>query len=662
VVANADGSNSEMVAVTAVTGSTFTATFASSKTGPGITVVGAQAEQCDSLWLEECQIYLTHTGLLLSSWNSVQGSTFSNGSIGAVVRGVYVDNCGGLFTMQNVDGSLLDVPGLECAWIDIGGIHGPIHLLNCQCEAGYGKFLRVESGLLGIPAAITLQNCVADHEIDIRSPRNIVSIGNGYDRGFVLSGNDVMVFSLLDYFLDPTADGFAPYSKGTAAVTNGSNAVALTGGIWIDWFNRGTFSTDGGATNYVLTCAPPNISAVVGTNQATLHRPYTGATNPASAYAITAVPVRAFMQTGVNTRLVNYTPQPDSQLLLESNIEGLPALRLRAVPGADANPGIFLENGTQTWQILFPGATGIVPGGFALYDFLNAKCPVKVEPNSPTESLLLTTAGPLCNAAATGPGAILTTDATQTVTNKTIGPFAVTILNDDGLGNLPDTFPANAFYCLYVNNVAGFPATYGSVVGYSNALSGWTYSYQLFHDSGTNHLYLRTATSATAWGSWIDLTSVTLPAVGTAGTYTKVATNAAGRVTAGAAAASTDLSDSSSLVRVNGSGTYSGNGSGNILSILVGGTNPPAGMYRVSAYIYNTSTATGNLVVQVNYTNPGGITSGLQFLPAMGTASLGGVGGDTVIYTNGSPVNINVTISTGTMPTYTLAATMERLQ
>jgi len=68
-------------------------------------------------------------------------------------------------------------------------------------------------------------------------------------------------------------------------------------------------------------------------------------------------------------------------------------------------------------------------------------------------------------------------------------------------------------------------------------------------------------------------------------------------------------------------------------------------MLRVSAYIRNTNTATGNLIGQVSYTDSGGITSGLQFLPAMGTGSLGGVSGDTVIYTNGSAVNINVNIS-----------------
>ncbi|SPE29615.1 hypothetical protein SBA6_1130037 [Candidatus Sulfopaludibacter sp. SbA6] len=46
--------------------------------------------------------------------------------------------------------------------------------------------------------------------------------------------------------------------------------------------------------------------------------------------------------------------------------------------------------------------------------------------------------------------------------------------------------------------------------------------------------------------------------------------------------------------------SYSGNGSGDVLALLVGTGNPPSGMYRVSAYIYNTTTATGNLTVEAS--------------------------------------------------------------
>jgi len=54
-------------------------------------------------------------------------------------------------------------------------------------------------------------------------------------------------------------------------------------------------------------------------------------------------------------------------------------------------------------------------------------------------------------------------------------------------------------------------------------------------------------------------------------------------------------------------------------------------------------------------------TSSAGQLMAIGTVAVCCGGADTVIYTDGSAVNINVTISAGAMPNYTVAATLERL-
>jgi len=491
-------------------------------------------------------------------------------------------------------------------------------------------------------------------------------LGNRYDCDFLLTGDDVTVVSSLDSWINPSTDGppFAPFSGGTVSVTNGSNAITLTGNqttiaasiatgsqtvtpasmtgivlgsllnvansdgshleavtvtavtgstftatfatktgpgitvtVWCQWFpflSRGSFSTDGGSTDYTII-------AMTGLNSATLDRAYTGATNATATYSITSVPVRAFVQTGVNTSVLNLSQPSDATLALQTTIEGIPPLRLIAQPGATVNPYVAFVNGAQQWNLLFPGVGGIVPGGIALYDYVTGHAPLKIQPGAADESLILTPTGPTCSNPAAGPYAVLTGSGSQTITNKTLGPFNATILSPDGTGNVPNSFAPNTFYLMYVNGLADFPAgTYGSVIGYASGLSA-SYNWQLFHPAdGSNKLYLRTATSVTAWGSWIDLTAASLPNVGTPGTYTKVTTDAEGRVSSGAQAASTDLSDSSALVRLQTQTSYSGNGSGDVLALLVGTGNPPSGMYRVSAYIYNTTTATGNLTVEAS--------------------------------------------------------------
>lgn len=69
-----------------------------------------------------------------------------------------------------------------------------------------------------------------------------------------------------------------PYSTGKVNVTNGSQAIALTGGAWTAGMSGLVFRVAGDAEEYQFTYA--------GATTATLDRPYVGATATAAAYAI----------------------------------------------------------------------------------------------------------------------------------------------------------------------------------------------------------------------------------------------------------------------------------------------------------------------------------------------------------------------------------------
>jgi hypothetical protein len=52
-----------------------------------------------------------------------------------------------------------------------------------------------------------------------------------------------------------------------------------------------------------------------------------------------------------------------------------------------------------------------------------------------------------------------------------------------------------------------YPTAYGSIWGWLQAANAYQYSYQLFKPSSGTSLYLRTASGASAWTAWLDLTS-----------------------------------------------------------------------------------------------------------------------------------------------------------
>lgn len=70
----------------------------------------------------------------------------------------------------------------------------------------------------------------------------------------------------------------AAYQVGTASVTQGSNAAALTGGVWAPAMSGTSFQVTGDQALYQFTYA--------GASAGTLDRPYEGATNALASYSI----------------------------------------------------------------------------------------------------------------------------------------------------------------------------------------------------------------------------------------------------------------------------------------------------------------------------------------------------------------------------------------
>jgi hypothetical protein len=76
----------------------------------------------------------------------------------------------------------------------------------------------------------------------------------------------------------------APYNTGTVAVTQGSAAITLTGGTWLQAMNGLSFQT--ADPNTPSGSGSPYVFSYFSATTGTLDRPYEGATSAASGYAI----------------------------------------------------------------------------------------------------------------------------------------------------------------------------------------------------------------------------------------------------------------------------------------------------------------------------------------------------------------------------------------
>jgi hypothetical protein len=294
-------------------------------------------------------------------------------------------------------------------------------------------------------------------------------------------------------------------------------ASTSSGGVWDDWHNRATITFDGGVTDYTLT--------VTDFFSGQLDRVYAGTTDPASAYLLTA-PIRQIVEAGINDFVQRVGPSaPGAGQDFDTNIASFAAARFRGVAGGDANPYIRFENvpAATAWDLLFPGTGGTLPGGLVLQNANGGNQPLRIDPAAPHLAWQITAAGNQMEIHPT----LYTTD------------FAPNARNDD------------QFYFAFVSgvpimdssNLNGFPSVAGSVIGRTESLSTYGYSFQIFKDTAGS-FWIRNAASATTWRAWVDLTaSASLPSVGTPGTYgdathvARVTTDAQGRVSASSSVA-----------------------------------------------------------------------------------------------------------------------------
>jgi hypothetical protein len=518
--------------------------------GCGIQIgASLSGNQMDSTWLLNCQVSFSRRGYWFRAGNSGQGAYIKGGNVAFCVKGFDLERTGGLLTIENVTGSICLSTLEECAWIYVRGTHGPIDINACQVEAGFGFGLLVESGLInqGSGNAITLRNCVLNHKSEIRSDCTIYLDGGYSTSDFILTASNVDIVSKGFDFTDPAVFGASPFSTGHLAVTNGSADVKLViGGYlttgctssatllevaaspydyvvgqiygldnevvrvtaltdathvtvtraeiataaaahspqimnlfdnvhtpgWDDWQDRSTITI--GGVNYTLT--------VTGFMSGTLAPVYAGATNAAIAYSLIA-PVREIVEaTGSNTKVLRLGPTPFSMQDLDCSVAGLPATRFRGVRGGATDAYVEYWNATQKWQTHWKSN-----GQMSLVDATAGTTPWTVFPGAATNSLIFTSGGPQ------------------------IAPAPVVTSSDLAPNGRTDS----CYYFAFVSsmplmngsNLLGYPAASGSIFGFTLSLSSYGYTYQQFHDGGTNKIWLRTATSATVWGPWIDMTA-----------------------------------------------------------------------------------------------------------------------------------------------------------
>lgn len=117
----------------------------------------------------------------------------------------------------------------------------------------------------------------------------------------------------------------APYSTGTVAVTQGSQAVTLTGGAWTAAMSGRAFRLTGDEEEYQFT--------QTGADTGTLDRTYAGETNAAAAYSIYQAV---------------YPLPADCRFLDEGAFSG-GRRRLAMERGQDAYPSLYLAGEPAVW-------------------------------------------------------------------------------------------------------------------------------------------------------------------------------------------------------------------------------------------------------------------------------------------------------------------------
>jgi hypothetical protein len=190
-------------------------------------------------------------------------------------------------------------------------------------------------------------------------------------------------------------------------------------------------------------------------------------------------------------------------------------------------------------------------------------------------------------------------------------------------------------------------ATFTAAPQYSGTVSG--------PNDLTNKAYVDTAVAAAV--------SSGLPSVGTAGTYTKVTTDAQGRVTSGATLAESDIPTLSTAGKVSGtainSGTIGGSASMNTSgNILTSGTVSAGTVSGNSLRVYDGATnyvslAAPTLTGIVNFKLPAADGSSGQVLKTDGSGNLSWIspstGSVTSVTSGGAPISIGGTASAPTV-------------
>lgn len=535
--------------------------------GVGFQVGSGGQYQCDTTWFTECAAYFCGTGLLLNSNNSAQAGCYNEGTFGQCLIGLRILFTGALFQMHNVAGSLLDVENLECAFVSIDGLHGPLSFDNITAEAGFGCSLRVSAGIQGLVTAIRMSGWQTGHKVAIRSQRRLISQGNVYIGDFEMSGNDVVVSTDQDQFTDPKDQGLVPFTcgpvNGTMGVVSGSNAATYNAGssgysaVTIqNVFSRGSIVFDllgigslgdivlwKGLTayalgklvinsaNHVFKVTTAGTSGAYGTTyvQPAWNNASGGTTTDGSVVWTEqgVVAVYTMTWTGFDTLQIQdnvtsagYVGATNAAASFcvfavpaRNFIQtGTPTTLLNRTPLNDSAMQGFATNSNNTMPLRLRG----LPGG----DVNPALALANASQLQEWQIIFPGTGGSL-------PGGLLFRDvknntyplrifpgaATGALDITTSGissslPAVVPQYNDDSAGNLPATWPTG-FYSGKVNAISTFPPnTHGTVEGYSDqTVATGQYSWQVYRSyvAAPAITWIRWQANATTWGPWRDI-------------------------------------------------------------------------------------------------------------------------------------------------------------
>jgi len=272
-IANANGSNSEIVYVSATTASTFTATFSLSKTGPGITVAGFFYNQARDATVGD---NVALTGLSASAtylYNAISGKVeldrSANGELdgasgkGTAVAAEYEYNGGGPVTNAGVTSGLnydrarnLQAKGLGSATQSSGGAAGamtitvssavatntlqPGQQIRIDRNTGNDECAYVATSYTPGTAAIPLQSALANTHSGATVEWDVFASAGPGTTGFTPCGIGIEEEALYNpadgkYYIErsATSDGMA-----------GANIVAECPALW----NGSTFDRMKGAS------------------------------------------------------------------------------------------------------------------------------------------------------------------------------------------------------------------------------------------------------------------------------------------------------------------------------------------------------------------------------------------------------------------------------